>query len=254
MSAFKIVKIIFMLLFFIPFLMGLVFDYLGRKKRIQSERTFLKYRNNHIPYGIYEKWIKRPLDCFLASVALVILSPVFLLLALSVKIKLGSPIIFTQERPGKDSVIFRMKKFRTMTDDRDENGNLLSDEMRLTAFGRLLRSTSLDELPELINVAMGDMAIIGPRPLLVKYLPFYMEDERHRHDVRPGLTGLAQISGRNFLPWNERFTRDLEYVNHITFFGDISIAVKTIKKVFLRQDIANGKNQILQDLDKEREI
>lgn len=252
MTVFKIIKVMVKFVFFASFLTGFVFDFLGRKKRKQTEGTILEYKNNHVPYGAYERWIKRPFDCFLASCALVILSPVLLSIALLVKIKLGSPIIFTQERPGKNGVLFKMKKFRTMTDERDEHDNLLSDEQRLTVFGRQLRLTSLDELPELINVAMGDMALIGPRPLLVRYLPFYTEDEMHRHDIRPGLTGLAQVSGRNFLPWNERFDRDLEYVNHITFADDFRIAAKTIKKVFFRQDIADGSNQVLQDLDKER--
>ena len=250
----KIIKTIFLCTFWASFLLGCTFDYLGRKKKKRAEEIFLEYRNIHVPCGIYEGWVKRPLDCFLASFAVIILSPVLLWTALAVKIKLGSPVIFTQERPGKDLVIFKMKKFRTMTEERDDKGNLLPDEIRLTVFGRLLRSTSLDELPELINVAMGDMAIIGPRPLLIRYLPFYTADEMHRHDVRPGLTGLAQISGRNYLPWNERFSLDLRYVNHITFANDICIAAKTIKKVLFRQDIVAGSDQVLQDLDEERGI
>lgn len=196
---------------------------------------------DHKPYGIYERLIKRPLDCLLALCALLVLSPVFLVLCILVKTKLGSPIYFEQDRPGKNEEIFKLKKFRSMTEDRDVNGRLLSDDVRLTKFGRFLRSTSLDELPELFNIIRGDMALIGPRPLLVEYLPFYTEEERHRHDVRPGLTGWAQINGRNAInSWEERFQYDLEYVNHVSFAMDLKIFFLTFYKVFKRADIQVG--------------
>ena len=202
--------------------------------------------NNHKPYGLYERFIKRPLDFFLASIALIVLSPIILVTALLVRIKLGSPVLFSQERPGLNEKIFRIYKFRTMTDKRDENGNLLPDSERLTKFGKILRSTSLDELPELINIAKGDMAIIGPRPLLVRYLPYYTEEERHRHDVRPGLTGLSQVHGRNYSSWQERFSYDLSYVNRITFVGDVKIILDTIKAVLSRSGVAD-RSQIHED-------
>ena len=202
---------------------------------------------------IYEKYIKRLLDFILSLLALIILSPVMLIIAILVRIKLGKPVIFKQERPGKDEKIFTLYKFRTMTDERDEEGNLLPDEKRLTKFGKMLRSTSLDELPELVNILKGDMAIVGPRPLLVRYLPFYTEEERHRHDVRPGLTGLAQISGRNKVAWDTRLKLDVEYVNNCTFKNDIKIVCKTVKKVLKKEDILVGKENILQNLDIERE-
>ncbi|MBP5260562.1 MAG: sugar transferase [Clostridiales bacterium] len=188
--------------------------------------------------GFYERFIKRPLDFVLALGAVIVLSPVIGILALLVRIKLGSPVIFHQERPGRDEKVFKLCKFRTMTDKRDASGELLPDSERLTSFGNLLRSTSLDELPELFNIVKGDMALIGPRPLLVRYLKAYTEEEKHRHDVRPGLTGLAQVNGRNFLPWDERLALDVQYVNNITFAGDCSIFFKTIGKVFKREDVA----------------
>ena len=186
---------------------------------------------------MYAKYFKRMLDFILSLIALIILSPILLIVAILVRIKLGNPIIFKQQRPGKDEKIFTLYKFRTMTDKKDENGNLLPDSERLTNFGKLLRSTSLDELPELINILKGDMAIVGPRPLLVKYLPYYTEEEKHRHDVRPGLTGLAQICGRNNLDWNERFEMDLKYVNSISFKEDLIIIFKTISSVLKHNDI-----------------
>jgi len=200
--------------------------------------------NNHKPYGPYERLFKRFLDAFLSSGALIVLSPVLLVTAILVRFKLGSPVLFTQDRPGKDEKIFKLYKFRSMTDDRDENGQLLPNEVRLTPFGRKLRSTSLDELPELINIAKGDMSIIGPRPLLVRYLPAYTETERHRHDVRPGLSGLAQVNGRNFVKWDQRLAFDVEYVNKITFLGDVKIILKTVEKVFKRDDIAENPDDI----------
>lgn len=204
----------------------------------------LQKKNDHKPYGPYERFVKRFLDAFLSTGALIVLSPVLLVIAILVRIKLGSPVLFTQDRPGKDEKIFKLYKFRSMTDDRDENGQLLPNEVRLTPFGRKLRSTSLDELPELINIAKGDMSIIGPRPLLIRYLPAYTEVERHRHDVRPGLSGLAQVNGRNFVKWDQRLAFDVEYVNKITFLGDVKIVLKTIEKVFKHDDIAENPDDI----------
>lgn len=187
--------------------------------------------------SFYEKYIKRLLDIVLSGGALLVLSPVLLITALLVRVKLGSPVIFCQPRPGKDEKIFNLYKFRSMTDARDENGELLPDEIRLTKFGKLLRSTSLDELPELWNIFKGDMSIVGPRPLLVEYLPYYTEEEKLRHDVRPGLTGLAQVNGRNNLTWEQKFAYDLEYVNHLSLVNDVKIIIQTVKKVLVRADI-----------------
>ena len=198
----------------------------------------------HKPYGPYEKYVKRPLDCLLASSALILLSPVMLTVSVLVRTKLGSPVLFSQERPGKDEKIFKLYKFRTMTDERDENGELLSDTVRLTPFGEKLRSTSLDELPELFNIVRGDMAIIGPRPLLTRYLPAYTEEEAHRHDVRPGLSGLAQVKGRNYVPWDQRLAYDVEYVKKITFLGDLKIVTKTIENVLAQNDVATNTEEI----------
>lgn len=190
---------------------------------------------------MYAKYIKRTLDLILSLMVLIILIPLMSIIYILVKIKLGSPVIFKQQRPGKNEKIFTLYKFRTMTDKKDENGNLLPDSERLTKFGKLLRSTSLDELPELINIIKGDMAIVGPRPLLVKYLPYYTEEEKHRHDVRPGLTGLAQVNGRNSISWEEKFKYDVQYVRKITFLGDLKIILKTVKKTVKREDILVGK-------------
>ena len=187
--------------------------------------------------GFYEKYIKRLLDIVLSSAALVILSPVLLITAVLVRIKLGSPVIFTQERPGKDEKVFKLHKFRSMTDARDENGNLLPDKDRLTGFGKKLRSLSIDELPELWDIFRGKMSFVGPRPLLVKYLPLYNEEQRHRHDVRPGLTGWAQVHGRNLTSWEERFEYDVEYVNNISFALDVKIIIMTIRCVLGREGI-----------------
>lgn len=177
------------------------------------------------------------MDFILSLIALIILSPVFLVVALLVRINLGSPVIFKQQRPGLNEKIFTMYKFRTMTDERDENGELLPDAVRLTKFGKFLRSTSLDELPELFNILKGDMSIVGPRPLLVQYLPLYNEHQRRRHEVRPGLTGLAQVNGRNAISWEEKFDLDVEYVDNITFINDWKIIFSTLKKVVLREGI-----------------
>ena len=192
---------------------------------------------NHKSYGPYEKYIKRTLDCILATGALVVLSPVLGVTALAVRKNLGTPVIFSQERPGKDENIFKLYKFRTMTDERDAKGELLPDEIRLTDFGKFLRSTSIDELPELINIIKGDMAIVGPRPLLIKYLPRYNQQQSRRHEVRPGLTGLAQINGRNSVSWEEKFDWDVRYVDNITFREDLKIIIKTVRSVLFREGI-----------------
>ncbi|MBQ2451255.1 MAG: sugar transferase [Lachnospiraceae bacterium] len=193
---------------------------------------------------MYRKYIKRLLDIVISLTALVVLSPVLLIVAILVRCKLGSPIIFHQQRPGYNEEIFKLCKFRTMTDERDENGELLPDAVRLTKFGRMLRATSLDELPELWNILKGDMSIIGPRPLLVSYLPYYTEEEKLRHTVRPGLTGLAQVSGRNLLDWDKRFATDVEYVRNLTFAMDVRIFFLTIMKVFVRENIEVDTNQV----------
>ena len=195
----------------------------------------------HKAYGPYERFFKRPLDLILSSLALVALSPVMGVTALLVRRKLGSPVIFRQERPGRHEKIFALYKFRSMTDARDADGNYLPDDVRLTRFGRLLRSTSLDELPELFNILRGDMALVGPRPLLKEYLPYYSDEERHRHDVRPGLTGWAQVNGRNAIDsWEQRFRFDLEYVSHISLAMDLKVLFLTVYKVIKRSDIRVG--------------
>ena len=199
---------------------------------------------SHTPYGPYEKYIKRPLDCALAACALLLLSPVIGVIALLVRIKLGAPVIFHQRRPGRNERVFNLCKFRTMTDARDAAGALLSDSERLTPFGRKLRETSLDELPELWNVLKGDMSLIGPRPLLVQYLPAYTARERRRHDVRPGITGLAQVNGRNFLSWDRRLELDVEYPERITFRGDLKILAMTLWKVVRKEDVASSTEEI----------
>ena len=207
----------------------------------------------HKPYGPYERFVKRPLDFLIALLGLLLLSPLFLLLALLIRLKLGSPVLFTQERPGRGEKIFRLCKFRTMTDARDEKGELLPDGERLTGFGSFLRSSSLDELPELLNILRGDMALIGPRPLLVRYLPWYTQEERLRHAVRPGLTGLAQVSGRNLLGWDRRLALDAAYVKRITFWGDLKIVGKTVWKVFRREDVSVDTDRTERYLDEERQ-
>lgn len=185
---------------------------------------------------MYKNGIKRCLDFTLSLCGVIVLSPILVVLAVLVRVKLGSPILFKQERPGKDERIFTLCKFRTMTDKRDAEGNLLPDVERLTKFGKFLRATSLDELPELFNILKGDMSIIGPRPLLVSYLPYYTERERLRHSVRPGLTGLAQVSGRNFLDWDRRFQKDVEYVEHLTFGMDLKVLWMTVQTVLGHTD------------------
>lgn len=190
----------------------------------------------HKPKGIYEKLVKRPLDIVCALAAILAFWWVYVIVAILVRIKLGSPIIFRQKRPGKDEKIFELYKFRTMTDERDENGERLPDEIRLTKFGRFLRSTSLDELPEAFNILKGDMSVIGPRPLLVRYLPRYNEEQHRRHEVRPGLSGYAQIHGRNTVSWNEKFDMDVAYVDNITFWGDLKIIINTVLVAFVKRD------------------
>lgn len=196
---------------------------------------------------MYRKYIKRILDFILSLIALVILSPIILVIAILVRIKLGSPVIFKQKRPGLNEKIFTLYKFRTMTDAKDENGNLLPDNIRLTKFGKILRSTSLDELPELFNILKGDMSIVGPRPLLVKYLSLYNKSQKHRHDVRPGFTGWAQCNGRNALSWEEKFDLDIYYVNHVSFFIDVKILFKTIKIVLLREGISSDTSVTMEE-------
>ncbi|MBR5166508.1 MAG: sugar transferase [Salinivirgaceae bacterium] len=192
----------------------------------------------HKPYGPYEKYVKRPQDFLCALLAIIVLSPVMIVTAIFVRIKLGSPVLFTQERPGKDGNLFKLYKFRTMTDERDSEGNLLPDKERLPKFGQKLRSTSLDELPELFNMLKGDMSVVGPRPLLVRYLPRYNEHQARRHEVRPGFTGLAQVHGRNAISWDGKFNWDVKYVDHITFLGDWKIIFKTIATVLKREGIS----------------
>lgn len=207
----------------------------------------------HKPYGPYERFIKRPQDFLCALAATVVLSPVMIVTAILVKTKLGSPVLFTQDRPGKDGKIFKLYKFRTMTDEKDENGEPLPDEIRLTSFGRRLRSTSLDELPELFNMLKGDMSVVGPRPLLVRYLPRYNEHQARRHEVRPGFTGLAQVNGRNAISWEDKFDWDVKYVDHITFLGDWKIIFETIRTVLKREGIsADGEATMGEFMGKEK--
>ena len=195
-------------------------------------------RDKHECYGMYERYFKRLLDFFLSLTAIIVLSPVFIVVAILVRAKLGKPILFSQVRPGKNEKLFKLYKFRTMTDQRDETGQLLPDAVRLTPFGKKLRSTSFDELPELFNILKGDMSVVGPRPLLVSYLPYYTDEEKKRHDVRPGLSGLAQVCGRNYLDWDHRLAKDVEYVDHITFMDDTKIVIETIKQVIRHKDVA----------------
>ncbi len=195
---------------------------------------------------MYRNGIKRILDFILSFIAIIVLSPVMLVVAVLVRVKLGSPVLFKQQRPGKDEKIFRMYKFRTMTDEKDAEGRLLPDERRLTRFGKLLRSTSLDELPELFNILKGDMSIVGPRPLLVAYLPLYNERQKHRHDVRPGFTGLAQVNGRNSISWEEKFEWDVRYVEHVTFLEDCRIILKTVKVVLAREGISSDTSATME--------
>jgi len=197
--------------------------------------------------GLYCKLIKRFMDFLIAALSIIIFSPLLIILAILVRVKLGGPVIFKQERPGLNGKVFKLYKFRTMTDAKDENGNLLDDEYRLTSFGKKLRSTSLDELPELYNILKGDMSIVGPRPLLVKYLPLYNDEQKRRHDVRPGLTGLAQVSGRNAITWTEKFNKDIEYVDNVSLGLDVSIFFKTIYCVLKKEGINSDSAATMED-------
>lgn len=197
--------------------------------------------------GFYEALIKRPQEFLCALLALIVLSPVMLVTAILVRVKLGSPVIFKQERPGLDGKVFRLYKFRTMTDQKDENGELLPDEIRLTGFGKKLRSTSLDELPELFNILKGDMAVVGPRPLLVRYLPRYNAHQARRHEVRPGFTGYAQVNGRNSITWEEKFDKDVYYVDHVTFLGDWKIIFQTVGTVLKREGISSDTSATMEE-------
>lgn len=230
----------------------------GTKEHIDNKK------NNVQPKSTYEDGVKRGLDFACGSLALVVFWPLYLITAILVKTKLGSPILFTQERPGKidpktgEEKIFKLYKFRTMTDEKDEKGELLPDEVRLTKFGKFLRSTSLDELPEAFNIIKGDMSVVGPRPLLVQYIPLYTEEERHRHDVRPGLSGYAQVNGRNYVTWEDKFKKDVWYVNNVSFGTDLKIVLQTIKSFIKREDIVDAASQtvhegvLYQPLDVER--
>lgn len=199
--------------------------------------------DKHKPYGPYEKFIKRPLDIVCALLALTVFCWLYAIVAILVRVKLGSPVIFRQKRPGKDEKIFTLYKFRSMSDERDESGELLPDEVRLTKFGKFLRKTSLDELPEAINILKGDMSVVGPRPLAISYLPYYNEQEKHRHDILPGLTGWAQVNGRTAIDWEKKFFYDLKYVNHITFYTDCKIVFLTVKKSLFSEDIVGAEEQ-----------
>lgn len=210
--------------------------------------------NIHKPYGPYEKYFKRLVDVLCGLAALLVFWWLYIIVAILVRIKLGSPVLFKQERPGKNEKIFRLYKFRTMTDARDENGELLPDEVRLTKFGKALRATSLDELPEVFNILKGEMSIIGPRPLTIQYLPYYSEEERHRHDVRPGLSGLAQVNGRNFIDWDHRLALDVQYVNRITFVGDLRIIFQTALQFVKKEDVAVDTNKVEPNLAEERRL
>ena len=207
---------------------------------------------------MYQKYFKRPIDIVCALAAIIVFSWLYIIVAVLVRVKLGSPVLFKQARPGKDEKIFNLYKFRTMTDERDENGELLPDDVRLTRFGRFLRSASLDELPEDFNILKGDMSVVGPRPLLVAYLPYYTEEEKTRHNVCPGLTGLAQVNGRNTITWEEKFAYDIEYVKNVTFLGDVKIIFQTALKAAKRADVRVGKEFVVEKFidsrTKKREI
>lgn len=197
--------------------------------------------------GFYERFIKRPQDFLCALAALILLSPVIAVTAVLVRTKLGSPVIFKQERPGLDGKVFCLYKFRTMTDAKDQDGNLLSDEIRLTEFGKKLRATSLDELPELFNILKGDMAVVGPRPLLVRYLPRYSAHQARRHEVRPGFTGYAQVNGRNSITWEEKFDKDVYYVDHVSFLGDWKIIFQTVGTVLKKEGISSDTSATMEE-------
>lgn len=231
----NIIKAVILISSVVAVIAGII-DQIGQKR--DWEDAEFEDRKPHQMKGPYERFFKRPIDAFLSTGALIILSPVLLITGIAVRLKLGSPVIFTQDRPGKNGKIFKLFKFRTMTDEKDENGELKSDKERLTPFGQKLRSTSLDELPELINIIKGDMAIVGPRPLLVQYLPLYNKHQSRRHEVRPGLTGLAQAHGRNGLSWEEKFDYDVKYVDNVTLKEDFGVIADTIKEVTNKEGIS----------------
>lgn len=205
--------------------------------------------NQHKPYGPYEKYFKRPIDIVCSLLAIIVFSWLYIIVAILVRVNLGSPVLFRQNRPGKDGKIFEMYKFRSMSNAKNEHGELLPDTERLTKFGRMLRATSLDEIPEVLNILLGQMSIVGPRPLAVQYLPYYNEDEQHRHDVRPGISGLAQVNGRNAVNWEEKFAYDVEYVNKITFLGDVKIILLTVKTALKRENIGTRGVDAPMDFD-----
>lgn len=219
------------------------------KERIDEKKESETLQKH--PQGFYERYVKRPLDCTLATGALIVLSPVLAVTALVVRTKLGSPVVFTQDRPGKEEKLFKLYKFRTMTDARDESGELLPDEIRLTRTGKALRASSCDELLELINIIKGDMAVVGPRPQLVRDMVFMTPKQRRRHSVRPGLTGLAQINGRNEITWEEKLEWDLRYLDKITFVNDAKIVLRTIAKIRHKEGITDGENATALDFGDE---
>lgn len=205
--------------------------------------TKMKQNERNDRKGLYERYVKRPMDLLLALIALIVLSPLFLVVAILVRFRLGSPVIFRQERPGLNEKIFTIYKFRTMTEQKEEDGGLLPDEERLTGFGAWLRSTSVDELPELVNIIKGDMSMVGPRPLLVEYLPFYNKHQKRRHEVKPGLSGIAQINGRNGIGWEDKFDYDVQYVDNVSFAGDWNIILRTIQTV-IKKDGIHSENAV----------
>ena len=223
---------------------GFAAAFVHRRTRKIQEKA--RGEGRHVPYGTYEAVFKRPLDITMSGIALVLFSPVMGVIAFMVRFKFGFPVLFKQQRPGLDGKVFTIYKFRTMTDEKDGDGKLLPDEQRLTKFGKWLRSTSLDELPELFNILKGDMSIVGPRPLLVEYLPRYSERQRHRHDVRPGLTGLAQVSGRNELSWDEKFKDDMAYIDEISFQKDLKILAMTVDIVIGKKGISSKTSETME--------
>lgn len=227
---------------------GIIASFIGFIKHKKDTKTVKSEQNKSVAHkqGIYEKYIKRPQDFCCALIAIIVLSPIMAIIAILVRFKLGSPVIFKQKRPGLNGKVFTLKKFRTMTDQRDENGEFLPDDVRLTKFGKMLRSTSLDELPELLNIINGDMAVVGPRPLLVSYLPLYNGHQIRRHEVRPGFTGYAQVHGRNSITWEDKFNKDVYYVDHVSFLGDWKIIFQTVKTVLRREGISSGGTETIE--------